>query len=82
MLHKIKYRKIGSHIHCKMYTGYQPGNMGQNGELVFREEEFKQFRKSQYGIIWFEEESNDGLDSDVRGRQRITGEGFSEPEGD
>jgi hypothetical protein len=65
MLHKIKYKKIGSHVHCKLYTGYQPGNMGQNGELVFREEEFKQFRKSQYGIIWFEEEgaSTDAFDA-------------------
>jgi len=55
MLHKIKYKKIGRHVHCQMFTGYQPGNMGKNGELVFREEEFKHFRKSQYGIIWFEE---------------------------
>jgi hypothetical protein len=62
MLHRIKFKKIGSHVHCKLYTGYQPGNMGLNGELVFREEEFRQFRKSQYGICWFEEEgaSTDG----------------------
>jgi hypothetical protein len=58
-----------------MFTGYQPGNMGKNGELVFRSFEFEQLRKTQQGIIWFQEEENDNHNSGSKINYPLTAPG-------
>jgi hypothetical protein len=39
---KIRYRKLGAHMHCQMYTssGGLDGSFGLNGGLVFSEAEW------------------------------------------
>lgn len=53
---KIKYKKLGGHYHCRVFTGKGVGfTYAKCGDLVFSEEEFPDIRTAMSHVS-FEEE--------------------------
>lgn len=44
---RIYWEKRGGHVHCRVFAGYATGDgtIGKAGDLVFRQEEFDDFRR-------------------------------------
>lgn len=45
MIWKCYYKKLGGHVHCRLFCGPQKGALGKCGDLVFPAAEFKEFSK-------------------------------------
>lgn len=44
MIIRIYYEKLGGHYHCRVFTGLTLTSVAKSGDLVFRENEWDQFR--------------------------------------
>lgn len=40
MIFRLYYKRLGGHVHCRLFAGPQEGALGKCGDLVFRHEEF------------------------------------------
>ena len=45
MIWRMYYKKLGGHIHCRIFCGPQEGALGKCGDLTFREHEFTEFTR-------------------------------------
>jgi hypothetical protein len=45
MIWRIYYKKLGGHVHCRVFCGPQEGALGKCGDLSFREREFTEFTR-------------------------------------
>ena len=42
---RLKYIKLGGHVHCTLFAGPQEGALGKCGDITFRECEFTEFTR-------------------------------------
>ena len=45
MFWRTYYKRLGDHVHCRLFCGTQKGSLGKCGDVVFRHEEFAEFTK-------------------------------------
>lgn len=70
MIWRLYYKKLGGHVHCRLFCGPQKGALGKCGDLSFRAGEFAEFTRIHrvLGIEFFREmdvEGNPAGDDDV-----------------
>jgi hypothetical protein len=54
---KITYKKLGGHIHCRMFSSHDGINWSKNGDLVFDEKEWEDVpARFHWAGIAFEDE--------------------------
>lgn len=46
MIFKFKYKRLGGHVHCDLFSGVSVNALGKNGTLIFREEEWEKWEES------------------------------------
>lgn len=46
MIFRLYHILQGAHVHCRLFSGTAKGSLGKCGDLVMREEEFKQFKQA------------------------------------
>lgn len=56
MIFRIYWKKLGDHVHMRVFGGKQEGNLGKCGDLVMRIHEFEEFAKRLDAIVQFIEE--------------------------
>ena len=44
-LYRFRFKVQGGHTHVRVFAGKEPGSPGKCGDLVFRNEEWNEFRK-------------------------------------
>jgi hypothetical protein len=55
MIYRIYHKRLGGHVHMRVFAGKQDGGLGKCGDLIMRDYEFDEFR-SRAGFIHFIEE--------------------------
>ena len=45
MIWRCYYKKLGGHVHCRLFCGPRKGALGKCGDLTFRTAEFTEFTK-------------------------------------
>ena len=45
MIFKFRHMLLGGHVHVQVFAGNNPDALGKCGDLIFREEEWDEFRK-------------------------------------
>lgn len=71
MIWKLYYKKLGGHVHCRLFCGPTRGALGKCGDIVFRDNEFTEFTQihKTLPIVFVRETDMDGVplgDSDVK----------------
>lgn len=51
MLFRMKYEKLGGHVHVAVFAGKGTRTLGKCGDLVFREEEWEEFQKNLFQFL-------------------------------
>ncbi len=46
MIFKFKYKRLGGHVHCDLFSGKTMESLGLNGTVIFREEEWEKWEES------------------------------------
>lgn len=53
---RIRYRKLGGHYHCHMFSACGPNQpFAKNGDLVFDDEEFYNVKAAMPGVEFIDE---------------------------
>ncbi len=54
---RVRYKKLGQHIHCRVFTARVPNETyAKNGDLVFDEQEFEDVRRIMSGAQFLRED--------------------------
>ena len=56
MIFRIYHKKLGGHVHMRVFSGKTDGALGKCGDLTMREEEFAEFFARTGHIMQFVEE--------------------------
>lgn len=53
---RIRFKKLGGHVHFRLFAGPHEFALGKCGNLCMREEEFKKFRDATPFISYIEDD--------------------------